>query len=229
MLRLLSLSLLTILFLGCGGSDAQSVTQTATPTAELKLNEKGRVSYSAVLTLADGPFAGTYELKSNEENRGSLVINGPTKKFLKKRPQFAGKTHLSAVSMTTTDGGFGIMSLDRWFNGDPGVGHLGSHKHVAPSGGEAKCGGMRLHTDDPSGVIRHVYVEFLECGGMDVTGFGDEWHTSKYSKKRKRPMAGSFSERVRIEDVNSTNDTREEYETTLTLTFVGGHSVETED
>ena len=229
MLRLLSLSFLTILFLSCGGSEAQSVTKTAAPVAELKLNEKNRVSYSAVLTIADGPFAGTYELESNKDNRGSLIINGPTKKFLGKRPQFAGKTHLAAVSMTTADGGFGIMSMDRWFNGDPGVGHLSSHKHVAPSGGEAKCGGMRLFTDDPSGVIRHVYVEFLECGGMDVAGFGNEWQTSKYNKTRKRPMAGSFSERVRIEDVNSTNNTREEHETTLTLTFVGGHSVETED
>lgn len=226
MLRLISLFFLSILLLGCGGTDAQSATTIPTPTTELKLNEKGRVAYSAVLTIADGPFAGTYELESNKDNRGTITIKSPDQRFLEKKPQFAGKTGISSVSMTTADGSFGIANFARWFEGDPGVGHLDSHSNVNPSAKEAQCGGMQLHTKDAPGVIRHVYVDFLECKGMDITGFGDEWATSKYSRNRKRPVAGSFSERVRIRDRNTTADTTEEYETTMTLTFVGAHSEE---
>lgn len=111
-------------------------------------------------------------------------------------------------------------------NGTPAVGHLDSYKAAPPMGGEEKCGSMQLWTNDPEGVIRHVYVDFLDCAGMDITGFGDEWKASKYSKSRKRPASGSFSERVRIRDRNTTNDTTEEHETTMTLTFIGAHSEE---
>jgi hypothetical protein len=181
-----------------------------------------------VLTFTDGPFAGTYNLLKTKENSGSITIAAVRKDFLKKRPQFAGKSSLTAINMTTANGNFGIRNLSRWFTGAPEVGQLAGHSHVNPSAKEPSCGGMQLVTNDAEGVIRHVNVEFVDCGAMDITGFGDEWKTSKYAPNRKRPASGRISERVRIEDINTTADTRTAHETTMTLTFVGAHLEETE-
>lgn len=228
MVRLLSLLLLTIFLFGCGGSDAQSPANKAkSPASDLQLTEKGKIPYSAVLTIADGPFAGSYDLLYTKENQGNITVKQPDARFLKKKPQFAGKSSIAALNLLTADGSFGIRNLARWFEGTPGVGHLDSHSHVNPSAREAQCGSMQLHTNDAPGVIRHVYVDFLDCGGMELTGFGSEWKISKYTQSRKRPVAGSFSERVSIRDRNTTADTTEEYETTMTLTFIGAHSEET--
>ena len=230
MFRFLSLCLLAILLFACGDSEAQSpAASAAASSSNLRLNEKGRVDYTAVLTFADGPFAGTYQLLKTKENSGSIAFHAAKKRFLEKRPQFAGKSTLSSLNMTTADGTFGIANLSRWFDGDPAVGTLPGHSSVPPSGGDSKCGSMQLHTDDPEGVIRHVYVTFLDCGSLEITGFGDEWGSSKYSPdSRYRPVAGRLSERVRIRDANSTDDTSTTHETTMTLTFTGAHREETD-
>ena len=234
MFRFTSLFLLATLFFACGGSDAQTppdaaaTTPTPTPTGELRLNEKGRVPYSAELTFADGPFAGTHQLVRTKENRGIISLQAARQERIDKFPYLEGKSGLSALSLTTADGSFGIANLSRYFTGAPAVGELAGFASPRPVNGEIKCGAMQLHTDDAPGVIRHVYVTFLDCGPLTVTGFGDEWKKSSIRPSRTRPMAGRLTGRVLIEDVNTTEKTRAEHETTMTLTFVGGHIEATE-
>lgn len=225
MFRLAILFVVAIVCFTCGSGEAQSPPAPA--ASDLQLTERGRVPYSAVLTFADGPFAGTYELVQTKENRGSITAKAPTKDFLEDRPQFAGMSSFTMRSMTTADGSFGIRVLSRWLNGELRVGQLTSHKSETPSTRGDVCGSMELMTDDPEGTIRHVFVAFLDCGPLQITGFGDEWSKSKYSFTRKRVMAGSFSERVRITDTNTTAGTKETHETTMTITFIGAHTEET--
>ena len=226
MLRAGILLCLSVFLINCGGTDAQNTTgPESPPTSELQFNEKGRIPYSAVLTFADGPFAGSYELEYTKDNYGSIQLAEYKADHVEKHPHLAGKSQLSAHNMTTTDGSFGIANMGRQLNGTPSTGHLGSFVRD-DSPGNDKCGKMQLHTEDAPGTIRHVYVYFTECKGLDVNGFGNTWKTNSRGDSRNRPVSASFSERVLIEDINSTADTNEKHETTLTLTFVGKHSEE---
>ena len=228
MVRLLTLHLLAVLCFACGSGEAQSPTASSPSSAGLQLTEKGRIPYSAELTFTDGPFAGTHQLVYTKENRGSINLQASRQERIDKFPYLEGKSNLSALNLLTADGSFGIANLSRLFTGAPALGELPGFASPRPVNGEIKCGAMQLHTDDDPGVIRHVYVKFLDCGPLEVTGFGDEWKPSKYRPSRTRPMAGRLSARVLITDSNSTTDTRSEHETTMTLTFIGGHSEETE-
>ena len=228
MIRLFNLLLLSSILFACDGTNAQNDSIAPPPAAKLELNDKGRIDYSAVLTFADGPFAGTYELVKNADNQGSISLYASRADYLKEHPEFVNTTQLTSLNMTTGDNSFGIRNLSRMFEGNPAIGHLASRKWQGKNSDKAQCGSMQLVTEDAHDVIRHVYVEFLDCNGLSVTGFGDEYHTSKYTQKSKRPVAANFSERVRIEDINSTDDTQAVHETTMTLSFIGAHTVLTE-
>lgn len=227
MTRFLLLITLTVSLFSCGGS-GDAATQTASAAApsssDLQLNEKGRITSAVTLTLADGPFAGTYEL-GNEKSKGSVNFSAATTKHVKKHPKFTGTSNLTMLSMLTEDG-FGILNMSRVFTGDPQTGHLPSMSWKGTNVPEERCGVTQLQVAEQPGIIRHVYVDFLGCSGINITGFGDEWKESKYTKKRRRPVAGKFSERIRIRDVNTTKDTKEVHETTMTIAFMGGQNVE---
>jgi len=226
MTRLFLLLALSVALFSCGGGDTTAQTASVSaPASELKLNEKGRITSAITLTLADGPFAGTYEL-GNEKSWGNVSFSATTAEHVEKHPKFAGTSNMSVFSMLTDDDDFGILNMSRVFSGEPQTGHLPSKSFLNKTRKQDECGTMLLKFYDQPDIIRHVYVRFLECNGIDITGFGNEWKESKYTKKRKRPVAGKFSERVRIEDINSTNDTKEVHETTMTIVFQGEQSVE---
>ncbi|NJC25657.1 hypothetical protein [Neolewinella antarctica] len=216
---------MTITLFSCGGS-GETVAQSGTfsGSSDLKLNEKGRITSAVILTLADGPFAGTYEL-GNEVTKGSVRFSATSTEHVEKHPKFAGTSALSTIGMRTEDGSFGIGHVNRVFTGEPQTGHLPSMTWKDKNAAEARCGTMLLKIPG-SEDIRHIYVDFLDCSGIDISGFGDEWKASKYSANRTRPVAGKFSERVQIEDINSTKDTKDVHETTMTFEFVGGQNVE---
>lgn len=224
MTRLFLLCILSVVLFGCGESTAQTTSVSAPASSDLKLNEKGRITSAVTLTLADGPFAGTYEL-GNAVSRGSVRFSAATAEHVEKHPKFTGTSTLMMIGMQTEDGSFGINNLNRVFTGAPQTGHLPSMSWKGTNVPEEQCGSMQLKVFG-SEDIRHIYVDFLGCTGIDITGFGDEWKASKYSAKRTRPVAGKFSERIRIRDINSTKDTEEVYETTMTIEFVGGQNVE---
>jgi|GEM_PF-2645765 len=225
MIRLFLLIVLTATLFCCGGN-GETVAQSASTSApsDLKLTEKGRIISAVTLTLADGPFAGTYELE-NDKSKGNVRFSAATAKHVKKHPKFAGTSNLTMFSMLTEDGSFGIKNLHRVFTGDPQTGHLPSVTRERKNGGNTHCGTMNLQVPD-SGYLRHVYVDFVDCAGIDITGFGSDWKEAKYSPTRTRPVAGKLSERVRIRDINSTSETENIHETTMTIEFVGGQDVE---